>query len=91
MLARVAAVLTVPPGILLAAAGQASADGLAAVPAAADGFNIAGPVGVAAVLMGIGGLVTGLLRRRRTVVSRSEAPTAVIEKIVEPVRGESVA
>jgi hypothetical protein len=87
-LRRWATVTALLPVMLVAVAARAVADtdeGLT------SSFGVAGPVGIVAVLAGIGGLVAGLLRRRRTEVARSEAQTAVIEKIVDPVRGESAA
>jgi hypothetical protein len=79
------------PTMLVTVATQAAADPVAVDQVVTSSFGVAGPVGIIAVLAGIGGLAAGLLRRRRTEVARSEAQTAVIEKIVDPVRGNSAA
>lgn len=76
---RTASVLAALPVALLVAAAQTAAAEvtLAQGPAAADlSFGAAGPVGIAAVVVGIGGLVAGLLRRRR-LAARSAATRTV--------------
>jgi hypothetical protein len=62
--AKVSVVFALVPVALatsVAAAGASTADGVAA---SSMQFPV-GPVGVAAVVVGLGGLVTGLLRHRR--------------------------
>lgn len=68
-LVRVSVVLALVPVALVA--GTQVANASAADGVAADGlsFGIAGPVGIAAVVVGFGGLVTGLVRRRRREVA----------------------
>jgi hypothetical protein len=76
---RTASILAALPVALLVAAAQSAAaePTLAQGPAAADlSFGTAGPVGIAAVIFGIGGLVAGLLRRRR-LAARSAPPRPV--------------
>jgi hypothetical protein len=66
------AFVAVPAVVLLAGAGIASADtpGSGQVP-----FNVAGPVGIGAVVVGIFGVVIGLLRRRKgTRVTAANRP-----------------
>ncbi|HEX6359132.1 hypothetical protein [Actinophytocola sp.] len=80
-LVRVCVVLALVPVMLLtgiAAASASTADGVAA---SNMQFPI-GPVGVAAVVVGLGGLVTGLVRHRRreTAASKSEPETVIIDK-----------
>lgn len=76
---RTASILAALPVVVLAAATQpAAAEAtLAQGPAAAElSFGAAGPVGIAAVIIGIGGLIAGLLRRRR-LAARTTAPRTV--------------
>jgi hypothetical protein len=78
-LVRLSVVLTLVPVALVAgavAAGASTADGVAA---SNMQFPI-GPVGVAAVVVGLGGLVTGLLRHRRRGLStaRKTQPEPVV-------------
>ncbi|WP_285507966.1 hypothetical protein [Actinokineospora sp. NBRC 105648] len=47
-------------------------------------FTIAGPVGIAAVIVGVGGLVVGLLRRRK--VAKVVVPTVVQVPVPAPRR-----
>lgn len=66
------AFVAVPAVVLLVGAGIASADtpGSGQVP-----FNVAGPVGIGAVVVGIFGVVIGLLRRRKgTTVTAANRP-----------------
>jgi hypothetical protein len=63
----------------VAAASASTADGVAA---SNMQFPI-GPVGVAAIVVGLGGLVTGLVRHRRrqtAAAPKSEPETVVIDK-----------
>ena len=90
-LGRSVTVMASLPVTLVLVATQAAADPAAPTLAAESlPSNLTIPVGVGAVILGLGGLVAGAFRRRRISLARSEAPTAVIEKIVEPVRGERV-
>jgi hypothetical protein len=71
--ARVSVVLTLVPVALVTgtvAASATTADGVAATNMQ---FPI-GPVGVAAVVVGLGGLVTGLLRHRRRGLTATPKP-----------------
>jgi hypothetical protein len=63
-LVRLSVVLTLVPVVLVAGAVVANASTADGVAASNMQFPI-GPVGVAAVVVGLGGLVTGLLRHRR--------------------------
>jgi hypothetical protein len=79
-LVRLSVVLTLMPAALatwVTAASASTADGIAA---SNMQFPI-GPVGVAAVVVGLGGLVTGLLRHRRrngAVPQSKSAPEPVV-------------
>jgi hypothetical protein len=76
----VTAFVAVPVAVVLLGAGYASADtpGSGQVP-----FNVAGPVGIGAVVIGIGGVVFGLLRRRKLAsVSRPVPITAKAQQAV---------
>ena len=79
------AFVAVPVTLVLATAGYASADtaGSGQVP-----FSVAGPVGVAAVVVGIGGVVVGLFRRRkltsRAVPMAAKAQQAVTNALTTP-------
>jgi len=68
-LVRLSVVLAVVPAVLVTGAQIAAADDRAAVDSASVG--LAGPVGIAAVVLGFGGLVAGLLRHRRREVGMS--------------------
>lgn len=89
-------VLAVVSAALLTAVTRAGAaedvDGITTEPAAA---GVVGPVGVAAVILGIGGLVAGLLRRRRTAIARAAAvldsPPQPAAVAVESARGDTAA
>ena len=63
-LVRLSVVLTLVPVALVTGTVAASASTADGVAASSMQFPI-GPVGVAAVVVGLGGLVTGLLRHRR--------------------------
>jgi cytochrome bd-type quinol oxidase subunit 2 len=66
LLARTAALTFLPAVLLVGAATVASADPQASSEADARiSFAIAGPVGIAAIAIGILGVVAGLLRRHR--------------------------
>jgi hypothetical protein len=66
-------VFTLVPVALVAGAVAASASTADGVAASNMQFPI-GPVGVAAVVVGLGGLVTGLLRHRRRGLSAAQKP-----------------
>jgi hypothetical protein len=67
------AFVAVPVAVVLLGAGYANADtpGSAQVP-----FNVAGPVGIGAVVVGIGGVIFGLLRRRKLATANRPVPMA---------------
>ena len=71
--------------VLVPVALVAAAQGAAATPVAEDdvaatsvSFGLLGPVGIAAVVLGFGGLVIGLLRHRRRVVTAATAATVTL-------------
>lgn len=66
LLVRAALMMVMVPATLAVVAAQAGAEPARPVSQAADHFSlaVAGPVGIVAVLLGVGGLVAGLLRRR---------------------------
>jgi hypothetical protein len=66
-------VFTLVPVALVTGAVAASASTADGVAASNMQFPI-GPVGVAAVVVGLGGLVTGLLRHRRRGLSAAQKP-----------------
>jgi len=72
-LVRLSVVFTLVPVALVAGAVAASASTADGVAASNMQFPI-GPVGVAAVVVGLGGLVTGLLRHRRRGLSAAQKP-----------------
>jgi hypothetical protein len=76
-LVRVGVVLTTLFAALFVAAGAASAD--TGVAAASMPFPV-GTVGIAVVVVGLGGLVTGLVRHRR----REVAAAAILKRTAEP-------
>jgi hypothetical protein len=77
LMVRTAAALTVLPAILLVTAvGMAAAEPTGVVEERAS-TGLAGPVGLLAVLLGVGGLLIGLLRRRRLAAARATAPAPV--------------
>ena len=64
-LVRVSVVLALVPVVLVAGGGLAAAETADDVAAESVSYGLAGPVGIAAVVVGFGGLVLGLLRHRR--------------------------
>jgi hypothetical protein len=66
---RAATLILLPMTLVLVAAESAGADPSGV--AERGSFGVAGPVGIIAVALGVGGLVIGLLRRRRTVAARA--------------------
>lgn len=88
IVARVVTLTVLPAILLIATAYSAAAAPLAATEADARLSGVAGPVGIIAVILGLGGLIAGLLRRRRTAAIRALAqPPAVTP---EPARTSSV-
>lgn len=81
-LVRVSVVLTLVPVALVTGAMTANASTADGVAASNMQFPI-GPVGIAAVVVGLGGLVTGLVRHHRRVAAAATAQPAVAEP--EPV------
>jgi hypothetical protein len=76
-LVRVSVVLALVPVALVTGAVAASASTADGVAASTMQFPI-GPVGIAAVVVGLGGLVTGLVRHHRRVVAAAAAPQPVV-------------
>jgi hypothetical protein len=82
----VTAFVAVPAVVLLTGAGIASADtpGSGQLP-----FNVAGPVGIGAVVLGIFGVVIGLVRRRKlakvTPVTPANRPLPMAAKAQQAV------
>lgn len=84
---RVTAVLTVLPVALFVAGAQvASAD--SGVVEGRLSFGVGGIVGFAAVLIGVGGLLAGLLRRRRIAAARA-AEVLAARQTTKPVPARS--
>lgn len=83
-LVRMCVVLVLVPAVLVVAGQTASASAADDVAASSMPFPV-GPVGIAVVALGFGGLVAGLVRHRRRVV----APPAVAKP--EPVVNEQTA
>jgi uncharacterized membrane protein len=96
-LVSMSVIMALVPVVLVAVAGTASAAeeiGAEDVAAESVSYGLAGPVGIAAVVLGIGGLVTGLLRHRRRVTATAAAVAAAItgpQPAVEQAGGEQVA
>ena len=69
-LVRTSVVLALVPALLAALAGVATA-----APVAADSMpsGMGGPFSIAAVVIGLGGLITGLLRHRRRAIAAVQA------------------
>jgi hypothetical protein len=81
-LVRLSVVLTLVPVALVTGVSVASATTADGVAASNMQFPI-GPVGVAAVVVGLGGLVTGLVRhRRREVAAQAPKPNPQPEPVV---------
>ncbi|GAB1508638.1 hypothetical protein JCM33774_06790 [Actinophytocola sp. KF-1] len=74
-LVRVSVVLALVPVALVTGAAVASASTADGVAASSMQFPI-GPVGIAAIVVGLGGLVTGLVRHRRRVVAAAAVADA---------------
>ena len=87
-LVRVSVVMALVPVVLVAGADLATADAAAdateKVAAESVGYGLAGPVGIAAVVVGFGGLILGLLRHRRR-------ETVAVRRAVEGRAGEHAA
>jgi hypothetical protein len=75
-LVRVSVVLALVPVALVTGAVTASASTADGVAASNMQFPI-GPVGIAAVVVGLGGLVTGLVRHHRRVAAAASQPAVV--------------
>jgi hypothetical protein len=88
---RVAAALTLLPAALFVAGAQAAS---ADTGVAGGGFpsGLGGVVGIIAVILGVGGFVVGLLRRRRISAARAAALLAARQaQQPAPARSESAA
>ena len=86
---RVTAVLTLLPAALFVSGAQvASADNGVAEGRFSPGV---GMVGLVAVILGVGGLMAGLVRRRRLSAARTAAPLATGQPTPEPARSETAA
>jgi hypothetical protein len=80
-LVRLSVVLTLVPVALVTGVSAASASTADGVAASNMQFPI-GPVGVAAIVVGLGGLVTGLVRhRRREAAAQADKPTPQPEPV----------
>lgn len=79
-LVRVSVVLALIPVALVAGASAANASAADGVAASSMQFPV-GPVGIAAIVVGLGGLVTGLVRHHRRVAAAAAqpAPTPIAE------------
>ena len=87
-LVRVSVVMALVPVALVAAAHSASAASEQRVTADSASFGLLGPVGIAAVVLGFGGLVAGLLRHRRR---EAGAAMQVARRRVDPRGGDRAA
>ena len=87
-LVRMSVVMAMVPVALVAAAQSASAESSGRVAAESSSFGLAGPVGIAAVVVGFGGLVAGLLRHRRR---EAGAAMQVARQRVDPRGGDRAA
>jgi hypothetical protein len=86
---RVTAVLTVLPVALFVTGAQvASADNGVAAGRLSSGV---GMVGVVAVILGVGGFLVGLVRRRRLAAGRAAALLVADQPKPEPARSETAA
>ena len=72
-LVRVSVVLALIPVALVAGASAANASAADGVAASSMQFPV-GPVGIAAIVVGLGGLVTGLVRHHRRVAAAAAQP-----------------
>ena len=81
-LVRLSMVLALVPVALVAGAVTANASTADGVAASNMQFPI-GPVGIAAIVVGLGGLVTGLVRHHRRVAAAA-ATAPVPPRVVEP-------
>ena len=81
IMARVAVLIAVPAILVGVTAHTAYADPAVAVEQLSS--SAAGPVGIVAVLIGVGGLVAGLLRRRR-ITTRPPATVAEPQPVPTP-------
>jgi hypothetical protein len=79
-LVRVSVVLAMVPMALVLAVSSASASTADGVAANSMAFGIVGPVGIAAVVVGFGGLITGLVRHRRRETA-TPARQPVVERV----------
>lgn len=80
-LVRVSVVLAMMPMAMVLAVSSASASAADGVAANSMPFGLVGPVGIAAVVVGFGGLITGLVRhRRRETATPPQQP--VVERVV---------
>lgn len=77
-LVRASVVLALIPVALVAGASAASASTADGVAASSMQFPI-GPVGIAAIVVGLGGLVTGLVRHHRRVAAAAAQPAPAAE------------
>ena len=87
-LVRISVVMAVVPVVLMARAGFASASAGEPVAAESATFGVGGSVGIAAVVLGFGGLVAGLLRHRRREAGMS---VRSVRRPVESRQGERAA
>jgi hypothetical protein len=90
-LVRMSVVMTLVPALAVAALVTAAQPAAAAaddqVAAESVSYGLLGPVGIAAVVLGFGGLVAGLLRHRR----RDAGAAMPVRPPVEPHTGEHAA
>jgi len=85
-LVRVSVVLALVPAALalvVSTASASTADGVTA-----NSMSFVGPVGIAAVVVGFGGLITGLVRHRRRGTAAPAMDTRRVTPVAEPVRSE---
>jgi hypothetical protein len=83
-LVRVSVILALVPVVLVAGGGLAAAEATDDVAAESVSYGLAGPVGIAAVVVGFGGLILGLLRhRRREALALRRAVERAVERTGE--------
>jgi hypothetical protein len=75
---RAAIALVALPVLLLVATAQGAAAQESDIAEARVPFSIAGPVGIAAVVLGLGGLALGLLRLRRKTAQAETTPMEAV-------------